>query len=214
MIIMKVAKVNKKHVKTTSEQARIGALSQPCFFIGSGFKEIIWWAWNEFDKDFLFVTELGPKTLCLIGTSSWFDFPCWSPSYLSPSDSPEKGRIFWRWEWGIGLIAAKFNFRLSLPISSTPRPLVIGFILEHGSDLFRLGAGGISQLGCPEKTRSLGQFSFCCLVQKKSRRSASSLLKDATGNPWMLATPNVTRLRYDTFGASCLRTCEQIPKSH
>lgn len=36
--------------------------------------------------------------------------------------------------------------------------------------------------------------SFSCLLQKKRSRSASCLSKEATGVPWILAIPSVTKL--------------------
>lgn len=77
----------------------------------------------------------------------------------------------------------------------------------HGSDLFLLGKGGVNQWGIWDRRASWFVVSLICFPQKKSRRCASSFSKEATDNPWMLATPRTTKLRYDTSGASCLKTC-------
>ena len=164
-----------------------------------------------------------PTILCFTGVTTGKVTLTWPPSCPSASDIPENGVILWRRTWGIGLIAATFNlclagskgmltpFRNLVSLSSSSILLDMpsweaGVVPWLGSDLFRLGAGGLNQLGGLLKIKSSLQVSFPCLEQKKSRRSASSFSKEATGNPWMLAIPSATKLRYETSGASCLKT--------
>lgn len=206
----------RKREKLTSEQTCIGFLSQPCFFKGRGFKEIICLAWYEVDNDLRWLTGFAPTMLCFVdGTTGKLAFT-WPPSCPFDSEIPENGSIFWWRIWGMGRIAATFNLLLT-----GTKGLVIPFInpvslsswssrfraaWPPGSkpfrelswditDLFLLGAGGLNQIGGLPTLKVFAWASLPCFLQKKRSRSASSFSNEATANPCTLAMPSATKQR-------------------
>ena len=123
----------------------------------------------------------------------------------------------------LGLIVATLDLGLILAIlevnlKSIPTPFKSTLQLEVGNltsgvdrARFRLGGGSLNQAGrAKDLTWSAGNVnSFKGLEQKKRSLSASSLSNEATEDPWMLATPRTTRLRYKSCGANCFKTYDK-----
>lgn len=217
--------------KCTSEHTCNGFLPQPCFFRGRGFKDMTCFAWYELEVDFRWEAGVIPE-LCFAGGGAKLAFTG-PPSCTSASAILEKGSIFWWRTWGMGLKAAILILRLWVMLGK-PTPfdnisslsLLSSFLMKvrlpaakpftalvliswQIEDLFRLGGGGLNQDGGLLIFRLLEKPFFPCLEQKNRSRSASSLSNEATANPWMLAIPRATKLRYETSGASCLKTWNQ-----
>lgn len=206
----------------TSEQTWIGLRSQPCFLSGKGLREIICLDWKDFVDDLRYAREAGLITLCLTGGAD-------GPSLASPSSNPSLWELRWNtcilrgWMWGIGLRAAAFSlcrpksltslFSLSIRLPfANASSLWWGLVVQLCSCLFLLGAGGVNQIGTfeGEKLKSLGELlSWLWPEQKKRRRSASSLSKEATASPWILAIPRATKPWWEASKANCLKTCRQ-----
>lgn len=205
--------------KLTSEQIWIGGRSHPCFLKGSGFKDIIWWARKECDEAFLCAVTGAGGVYRADETTGKLDFTCF-PSFAQRSRwLLGKGSITHCRTRGTGFIAESLGLFLLGLIENCLFPsnpfLIFTFnmteVLDLNSrsdkDLFLVGAAGRSQTG-----RLWGLLfcrtcsSFSGSVQKKRIRLASSFSNEATDNPCMLATPSETKLRYETSGASCLKT--------